>query len=74
MKTQIEIELAIKQVSDGINAAEVRVTEAMERFTRSIRASGYERSDRSELEYEQEILRDLIVRKEILEWVLGKDS
>ena len=74
MKTADEIERRITELVKDIVRAEADVASARESYTQAIRLFGIDDSDRGQLEYAQEILRDLIVRKETLEWVLRKDS
>ena len=74
MKTQIEIEIRIAEISKEIVLAEADVAKGRESYTKAINLFGIDNSDRGQLEYAQEILRDLMARKETLEWVLRKDS
>ena len=74
MKTAEEIERRIAELVEEIVRANADVASARESYTQAIRMYGINEADRGLLEYAQEILRDLIVRKETLEWVLHKDS
>ena len=73
MKTADEIERRITELVKEIVRAEADVASAIESYTQAIRMYGINEADRGLLEYAQEILRHLTVRKETLEWVLRKD-
>ena len=73
MRTQNEIKQRIAEIEDEIRMAKEWVNKAREEYTKSIKLFGVDESDRGELEYAQDTLRELGERKETLEWVLGKD-